>query len=159
MKLHEGYLNKLDETLAQRGKFHQSIELQLDFYRMQNKKIRARLQQIMRKFEMCRGKNVPLQEAEREAVKKLIELSQHVNNVAKMLDVVKRDGEEYARQWTLLQKEKLRMGAGGKELDKGVKDEVMGILDGYKKGIHEMVKVAKRGERDVTIMKNAGVSM
>jgi hypothetical protein len=159
MKLHEGYLNKLDETLGQREQFHQSIELQLDFYRMRNQKIRSRLQQIMRKFEMCRGKNVPLQEAEREAVRKLIELSQHVNHVAKMLEVVKRDGEEYSRQWSLLQKEKFRMGSCGNELDEGVKEEVMGILDGYKKGINEMVKVAKKGERDVSIMKNAGGTM
>jgi len=160
MKLHEGYLTKLDETLQKRESFHQSIEMQLEYYKVQNQKINKRLQQIMRKFEMCRGKNVPLQEAEREAVRRLIELSQHVNHVAKMLEVVKRDGEEYARQWSLLQKEKLRrnMGHGsgsGRELDEGVKDEAMGILDGYKKGIDEMVKVAKKGERDVKIMKNA----
>lgn len=160
MKLHDGYLTKLDETLQKRESFHQSIEMQLEYYKVQNQKINKRLQQIMRKFEMCRGKNVPLQEAEREAVRRLIELSQHVNHVAKMLEVVKRDGEEYVRQWSLLQKEKVRRnmghgGGSGRELDEGVKDEAMGILDGYKKGIDEMVKVAKKGERDVKIMKNA----
>ena len=104
---------------------------------------------------MCRGKNVPLQEAEREAVRKLMELSHAVNQVAKMLEVVQRDGEEYSRQWNILQQERQRV--GGSSLDAGVKEEAMGILNNNKKGIDEMVKVVKTSERDVNIMKSGSL--
>ena len=157
MKLHEGYLTKLDETLVDREKFNQSITMQMEHYKRQNIQTRQRLQQIMRKFEMCRGKNVPLQEAEREAVHKLLELSQHVNQVAKMLEVVQREGEEYSRQWTFLQQERRRV--GGSVLDEGVKEEAMGILVKHKMGVDEMVKCVKKSERDIEIMKNDGRPM
>lgn len=164
MKLHDNYIMILDETLEKRKKFHEAVLVQLQEYNRKNILLRSRLQNMMRKFEICRGKNVPLQEAEREAVRKLMEINQMVKQVDRMMEVVKRDGEDYAQKWRVLQQEKERRrrmssgtaDAGDVEIEEPVKEEVMELLNGHRKGIDEMIKVVKTGERDVEIMKNDG---
>jgi len=160
MELHEGYLNKIESTLRNRADINRSVAMQLKYYQRQNALIRSRLMRIMLKFELCRGKNVPLQQGEQEATRKLIELSRQIYKVATMLEVLQREEEEYGKQWNTmkLKQERIRMRMLGTAdvLDQGAAMEAKSILSGHKKGIDEMSRVVQKNARDVNIMKEVG---
>jgi hypothetical protein len=159
MELHEGYLNKIENTLKNRAETHRAVAMQLKYYQRQNSLIRSRLMQIMLKFELCRGKNVPLQKGEQEAVGKLLELSGQIHKVASILELLQREEEEYGKQWNTmkLKQERMRMRLGPMEvLDPGVMMEAKSILNGHKKGIDEMSRVVQKNTRDLKIMKQDG---
>jgi hypothetical protein len=159
MELHEGYLNKIENTLRNRADTNRSVAMQLKHYQRQNALIRSRLMQIMLKFELCRGKNVPLQQGEQEAVRKLIELSRQIHKVATVLELLQREEEEFSKQWNAMKvkQERIRMRMGPTEvLAHGVMMEAIGILNGQKKGIDEISRVVQKNARDLKIMKQDG---
>lgn len=167
MELHEGYLSQLDKTLKNRLDFHRNIAVQLRHYQRQNVMIRSRLMQIMRKFEICRGKHVPIQKAETEAVQKLVALSRELVKAASMLEILQEDEEKYSKEWNEMKLKQERMymqmrldrnhrPIEERKLDPGVIEEAESILNGHKKGIEEMTRVVQKNARDVNIMKQDG---
>jgi hypothetical protein len=159
MKLHEEYVNQLDQTLEHREQIHEAIAMQLEHYQRKNRSIQGKLNSIMQKFEMCRGKNVPLQNSERQALVKLMELVQAVETCGKMLEGAQRDANNYQRQWEVMKLQRdSTMGSGSGEgtLDPGFKEEVMKLLNASKTGIDSLKTAVKKSERDMGIIKNDG---
>ncbi len=157
-------MNVLDQTVEHREQVHEVISMQLAHYQRKNRSIQTRLSTIMQKFEMCRGKNVPLQNAERQALQKLMELARAVEDCGKMLEGVKRDANDCQRNWDVMKQQQRLVvassGAGsaaaGGKLDAGFKDEVMTLLNESKTGIDTLKKAVKRNERDMDIIKSGG---
>lgn len=158
MKLHEDYVKRLDETLEKREQINQAIKMQMNVYRKRNQLIRSKLHGILQKFEMCRGKNIPLQESEREALRRLIELAQGVETCVQLLEHVQRDGSNCQRQWEVmkLQRSNISMGYSSDEgaLDQGFQEDAMGMLNEHKEAIYKMKKAIRKNERDIGIMKS-----
>ena len=157
MKLHDKYLSQISDTIRVRGEtVNESIQYQIDEYNRKNIMIRQRLLRIMQKFEIARGKNIPLQASEKEAFSNLRTLYQHSLQGMKMVEVVKRECMEYSRQLHMMQMKSIHR-RRHVSLDDGVKKEAMDILKSNKAGIDELTKRVQKDERDVNLMMNGNI--
>jgi len=152
MKLLEGYLDKLDKSLANRENFNDAVAMSLLDYQRQNVAIRNKLLRIMQKFEICRGKNIPLLEAEFEVRQKVEQLYRYLDLLEGQLGEVQNDGKEYARQWHSIQKQRQRIGRSH-EIDDHLRRGAMEILNQSNVGIDTLVNATEKGERDLKIVK------
>lgn len=163
MKLLNQYVESLLSTIQTRIDANHQIEHRLKDYQVKNVELKQKLLGIMKKVDFCRGKNVPLQQAECQLIGKLRNVMNSILVLDKMLEQCKSDGEMFQRQLVVLEQRRRDIGAigfgGGLDgnnglLDSGLKQEVHTLLNQCGNGIEELRKTTKRDERDLGIMKN-----
>jgi len=159
MKLHEQYLTQLETTLSNRRSYNDAVSLKLCDICKNNIQMRHRLLNIMQKLEIARGKHVPLQISEQEIVHKLHTCLSSVDLLQRQYEEVYRDAEHYERQWNLIQREKQRLRGMAAvtgvqvDIDDNQASSAMEILNKSKSGIDELMKIVKKNERDMDIVK------
>lgn len=162
MKLLNQYLESLLDTIQKRIDGNYQIEYKLKEYQVKNVQLKRKLLGIMKKVDFCRGKNVPLQQAECQLIGKLRNVMNSIQDLDKMLEHCKSDGENFQRQLVVLEHRRRDVGAMGGAgldgndglLDGGFKHEVHALLNQCGNGIDELRKTVKKDERDLGIMKN-----
>mmetsp|Transcript_8486 Transcript_8486/g.12738 ORF Transcript_8486/g.12738 Transcript_8486/m.12738 type:complete len:426 (+) Transcript_8486:150-1427(+) len=160
MALLESYLDKLEGVLKERLKSNVEIEMRLNSYLKRDIVLKRKLMTVMQKVDMCRGKNVPLQPAEMEMVKKLQGLFKNITDLGNYLEKVKGEAEVCQRQLVLLQQERRPLGfgasihtEGGLALNDADRGCIHDILNRQGSGLEELRKVLKKDERDLGIIK------
>lgn len=161
--LHATYLRQLDGGVDGLCKAIIANRIKVKQYDYKNVMIRQRMLALLRKLEICRGKNLVLQQSERVAVEQVGIMLNKVHELGQVMEGLKKDGEKYVRHLQLVQQQRHLCGGyggGGEQgigLEDAMKKEVDAILKQQRDGMDQLNKVLKKDERDLEIVKQGAL--
>jgi len=123
----------------------------------QMKAIQKRLLALMRKLELCRCMHMPIQNAERNAMTKLLQLSKQVDTMHRILAQLEEQGDAHRHQqlrhpnnhkntW-LMQQQTEDM------TNPSYREELFRVLSDQKQGLQSLHNIVKKDTRDIHILK------
>lgn len=121
----------------------------IQFHEKEHLLLKKRMLYVMRKVEILRCMNLPLQPAERDLANKLEQVVQGVTQVAGRL----RDTEEMARVHAQKVDERAVVGERMRQLSEDDRNNLFKVMEEQRVGLERVVNVAKTDVRDVGIMK------
>jgi len=149
----KGYVEQLNDAHEQVKKSAIASQNKVDYLRRNQEIILLKMLQVMRKVEILRCLNLPLQRGEVDVAKKLEEMRREVDIVGSKLREVEETGRSH------IQKMKMMKAASGGGRDDAIvltdedKVSLCKVLDEQRSGLAALTKIVSKDVRDIDILK------
>lgn len=147
---------QLSDTYSALLQSHENSKQRIEYYRMQERNIRTALMQVLKKVEILRCRNIPLQPAERELYNKFSGLAIKLRQSMDELRMVQDLALGYIQTKDIESRKKDRMGdftSQSRTMTEEEKRHVSILLEEQRIGLEKLVEVVKKDGRDTEIMK------
>ena len=155
-KMLQSHTQKLIDTLKSLRQSRISSMQKIQHYQQENRQLQKKMLHVMRKVEILRCMNLPLQPAERDLGLQLANLAKQVNLVSEQCRSVQEMSMEYKHQKEKEMESNLSGGVSRtmQPLSEEDKKNIHIVLQEQTRGLEHLVKMVKKDARDMEIMKS-----
>jgi len=156
-KIYKKHLLSLTEAYKKMKEASHASQRAMERAGQINAELTRNLLTLIRKVELARCANLPLQPSEKQLIHRLIVVSRFLEKSHQLLDCVRADSEAYITKLSSLKIVSKFDGEHLKFRDNKLRQNILNILNRERKGINFIDKVLSDDKRDIDIIKGTDI--